>query len=95
MDCPRCGVEMNVADQQGMEIDYCPVCHGVWLDQGELHKIVSLTSSAILEVAKTMAAKLVSLDGEPGTVTLIYGRSANRDEDTEVIPPNAMRGHDV
>lgn len=40
MKCPIDGVELVMADRQGVEIDYCPSCRGVWLDRGELDKII-------------------------------------------------------
>ena len=40
MQCPVCGVPLAMSDRQGIEIDYCPQCRGVWLDRGELDKIV-------------------------------------------------------
>lgn len=40
MQCPVCKVELRMADRQGVEIDYCPQCRGVWLDRGEIDKIV-------------------------------------------------------
>jgi Zn-finger nucleic acid-binding protein len=40
MNCPACAVELKIADRQGVEIDYCPKCRGVWLDRGELDKII-------------------------------------------------------
>lgn len=40
MKCPIDSVEMQKAEQEGIEIDYCPHCRGVWLDRGELEKIV-------------------------------------------------------
>ena len=39
MKCPRCHVDLAMSDRQGIEIDYCPQCRGVWLDRGELDKI--------------------------------------------------------
>lgn len=39
-DCPRCGVTLAMMDRQGLEIDYCPTCRGVWLDRGELDKLI-------------------------------------------------------
>jgi Zn-finger nucleic acid-binding protein len=39
-DCPRCGAALSMSERQGIEIDYCPQCRGVWLDRGELDKIV-------------------------------------------------------
>ncbi|MFQ3610426.1 MAG: zf-TFIIB domain-containing protein [Fimbriimonadales bacterium] len=40
MKCPVCQVELKIADRLGIEIDYCPNCRGVWLDRGELDKII-------------------------------------------------------
>jgi Zn-finger nucleic acid-binding protein len=40
MNCPACNVELKMADRQGIEVDYCPKCRGVWLDRGELDKII-------------------------------------------------------
>ena len=40
MACPVCRVPLAMSDRQGIEIDYCPQCRGVWLDRGELDKIV-------------------------------------------------------
>ena len=39
MQCPVCRVPLAMSDRQGIEIDYCPQCRGVWLDRGELDKI--------------------------------------------------------
>ena len=48
MHCPTCHVPLVMSDRQGIEIDYCPQCRGVWLDRGELDKIIerSLQSAA-------------------------------------------------
>jgi Zn-finger nucleic acid-binding protein len=40
MKCPVCSVELKMMDRQRVEIDYCPKCRGVWLDRGELDKIM-------------------------------------------------------
>lgn len=40
MKCPSCQEELRIADRQGVEIDYCPACRGVWLDRGELDKLI-------------------------------------------------------
>jgi uncharacterized protein len=41
MQCPTCSVPLTMSERQGVEIDYCPKCRGVWLDRGELDKIIS------------------------------------------------------
>ena len=41
MKCPNCkDVNLVMTDRNGIEIDYCPDCRGVWLDRGELDKII-------------------------------------------------------
>ena len=40
MKCPIDGEVLVIAERQGVEIDYCPQCRGVWLDRGELEKII-------------------------------------------------------
>ena len=40
MRCPHCDEDLKMADRQGIEIDYCPKCRGVWLDRGELDKLI-------------------------------------------------------
>ena len=40
MKCPHCEVVLVISERQGIEIDYCPQCRGVWLDRGELDKII-------------------------------------------------------
>jgi Zn-finger nucleic acid-binding protein len=40
MLCPVCKVELRMTDRQGIEVDYCPTCRGIWLDRGELDKLL-------------------------------------------------------
>lgn len=40
MKCPVCNIDLLMSERQGVEIDYCPQCRGVWLDRGELDKII-------------------------------------------------------
>ena len=46
MQCPVCRVPLSMSDRQGIEIDYCPQCRGVWLDRGELDKIIERSAPA-------------------------------------------------
>ena len=46
MLCPVCKVDLLLSEKQGIEIDYCPKCRGIWLDRGELDKIVEKSASA-------------------------------------------------
>lgn len=40
MKCPNCDATLVMSERSGVEIDYCPECRGVWLDRGELDKII-------------------------------------------------------
>lgn len=40
MKCPSCNETLAMTERLGIEIDYCPKCRGVWLDRGELDKII-------------------------------------------------------
>lgn len=46
MKCPSCEELLIMTDRQGVEIDYCPKCRGVWLDKGELDKIIERSAAA-------------------------------------------------
>jgi Zn-finger nucleic acid-binding protein len=45
MGCPACRTPLAMAERQGIEIDYCPDCRGVWLDRGELDKIIERSAA--------------------------------------------------
>lgn len=45
MKCPACSADLLLSERQGIEIDYCPSCRGVWLDRGELDKIIERSAS--------------------------------------------------
>ena len=47
MKCPIDQTDLTMTDRQGVEIDYCPKCRGVWLDRGELDKIVERSESPV------------------------------------------------
>lgn len=40
MQCPVCDVTLSISSREGIEIDFCPQCRGVWLDRGELDKVI-------------------------------------------------------
>lgn len=59
MKCPHCtDVTLVMSDRQGVEIDYCPQCRGVWLDRGELDKLIerSLAATAPAQARAPAAA---------------------------------------
>jgi len=46
MKCPIDQSDLLMTDRQGIEVDYCPKCRGVWLDRGELDKIIERSAAA-------------------------------------------------
>jgi Zn-finger nucleic acid-binding protein len=47
MLCPTCkNVNLAITDRQGIEIDYCPNCRGIWLDRGELDRLIERAEQA-------------------------------------------------
>jgi Zn-finger nucleic acid-binding protein len=46
MNCPTCNVPLLTTERQAVEIDYCPDCHGIWLDRGEFNKITQGSAAA-------------------------------------------------
>jgi Zn-finger nucleic acid-binding protein len=67
MNCPACAVPLGMSVREGIEIDYCPSCRGVWLDRGELDKIIE----------RSGAAPLAEREGER-----TRGRERDHDDDT-------------
>lgn len=47
MKCPLCDIDLVMTERQGIEIDYCPKCRGVWLDRGELDKIIERSTAEL------------------------------------------------
>lgn len=55
MQCPVCHVDLQMAERQGIEVDYCPKCRGVWLDRGELDKIIERSATELGRAAAPVA----------------------------------------
>jgi Zn-finger nucleic acid-binding protein len=47
MLCPTCKTPLTMSERQGIEIDYCAGCRGVWLDRGELDKIIERSAGPV------------------------------------------------
>ncbi len=59
MQCPVDNTQLQMMDRQGVEIDYCPKCRGVWLDRGELDKLIERAAPpvALSEPARAEARR--------------------------------------
>jgi Zn-finger nucleic acid-binding protein len=56
MKCPSCpDTALVMTDRQGVEIDYCPACRGIWLDRGELDKLLDRASTVATPAAAVSA----------------------------------------
>lgn len=47
MNCPVCDAKLRQVNKHGVEVDICPDCKGVWLDRGELDKIIQMVSEGV------------------------------------------------
>ena len=47
MKCPVCDVALSISSREGVEIDFCPQCRGVWLDRGELDKVIERAAQSL------------------------------------------------
>lgn len=57
MKCPHCtDTTLVMSERQGVEIDYCPNCRGIWLDRGELDKLLDRAASAASPAAAAPSA---------------------------------------
>ena len=67
MKCPVC-VDTNLvmSERQGIEIDYCPQCRGVWLDRGEIDKLIERTLAAMPSGAPSREVPVAPPPSPPG-----------------------------
>jgi uncharacterized protein len=76
MKCPHCNdVTLVMADRQGVEIDYCPQCRGVWLDRGELDKLIERSASLAQPAAPQPARATAYAPRQPDFVDSDYRQS--------------------
>ncbi|KQO39890.1 zf-TFIIB domain-containing protein [Aeromicrobium sp. Leaf245] len=65
MKCPTDGATLTMSERSGVEIDYCPECRGVWLDRGELDKILDRVATDIAPApAPTTAPRVAHRDDD-------------------------------
>ena len=59
MKCPNCAdTALVMTERQGVEIDYCPACRGVWLDRGELDKLLDRAPAAQAQAAPPVSGQM-------------------------------------
>ena len=82
MQCPACDTVLHMTERQGIEIDYCPQCRGVWLDRGELDKLIERS----LAVPSVSASR-----GHGDTAEREEGFAARRRDDDEDYRPRRRK----
>jgi Zn-finger nucleic acid-binding protein len=66
MKCPvDADVELVMSERQGVEIDYCPTCRGIWLDRGELDKILDRAASAAAPAVPLPPSRVTAAEAQP------------------------------
>ncbi len=68
MKCPVDDTELAMSERQGIEVDYCPKCRGVWLDRGELDKIIKRSAAEEPRATFTRQTRMVN-NQDTGTMT--------------------------
>ncbi|CAG4888882.1 TFIIB-type zinc ribbon-containing protein [Paraburkholderia saeva] len=80
MKCPVCQTpDLLMTDRQGIEIDYCGTCRGVWLDRGELDKLIERASEAPV-VAQVTARNERRDDDRRDGPGMQWGRGTQADD---------------
>jgi len=83
MKCPVCNeVDLMMSERQGIEIDYCPQCRGVWLDRGELDKIIERSNQDLAREPAAAAAPQPGYAQQP-IPPQPYDRDHYRDRDDD------------
>ncbi|AKM80552.1 TPA: hypothetical protein DDX46_04410 [Candidatus Saccharibacteria bacterium] len=80
MQCPIDKTDLVMTDRQGVEIDYCPKCRGVWLDRGELDKIIERGT------AQAPAAQAQQPYQEPNYPSQQYDKHGNQSGSNQSYP---------
>jgi uncharacterized protein len=86
MKCPVDGAELQMSNREGIEIDYCPKCRGVWLDRGELDKIIERSGQGAQDTdednprGRRRSNRGEDDDEEGGFLGNIFGGFGGKDE---------------
>ncbi|MEI6985261.1 MAG: zf-TFIIB domain-containing protein [Rhodospirillaceae bacterium] len=91
--CPNCNVGMVVVPRNGVEIDVCPDCQGVWLDRGELDRLMASVSAA---PSPGLRPDITTADNQSGRSAAGFGNFTSRrnNDDNDHDSHNRGHGHD-
>ena len=86
MTCPVDGATLVMSERSGIEIDYCPSCRGVWLDRGELDKIIERNAASMAPASPQQAAPAPAAPPPPQLQQGPWGQQPH-------YPPQGQYGH--
>ncbi|SAL78181.1 hypothetical protein AWB71_05630 [Caballeronia peredens] len=90
MKCPVCpATELLMSVREGIEIDYCPQCRGVWLDRGELDQLIRRAEQAVLAEVQADRAEWREQERERRT----HRPDGHRHEEYRYGDPRVRREH--
>jgi Zn-finger nucleic acid-binding protein len=91
MKCPVDSIDLIMSERSGVEIDYCPQCRGVWLDRGELDKIIDRASDAMRGRAPTPPRPAAAAPSPAPVPPPLYPNLEDRREQTRFDQPRYDR----
>jgi Zn-finger nucleic acid-binding protein len=91
MKCPVDSIDLVMSERSGVEIDYCPQCRGVWLDRGELDKIIDRVA---VETMPAPARQAPALQQPPIAPPPIYNPFESRPQQPRYDDRGDRRDYD-
>jgi uncharacterized protein len=94
MKCPVDGTTLQIAERAGLEIDYCPDCRGIWLDRGELDKLIergNIISTAPPPPPSAAATGRAGDHGAPGGPPASTAAASDRPPSVQSAAMEALR----
>ncbi len=80
MKCPNCDVPLMMTERKGIEIDFCTQCRGIWLDRGELDKIIALSQEELNAPIASVSLSRAESDFKPAKSDPARQYNRERDE---------------
>lgn len=81
MKCPNCDTPLMMTERKGIEIDFCTQCRGIWLDRGELDKIIEISSQELQATVTGPELEPISAKSQYKPARSDRSKQYRRDED--------------
>lgn len=83
MKCPNCEIPLMMTERKGIEIDFCTQCRGIWLDRGELDKIIDISTQELNEATPEPISLKSEYRPAKSDKKRQYQREFHRDQDRD------------